>query len=87
MAASHAGYSRCGLGTEVTDRIVEAVRSAGWKQGLIGARVSGGGSGGTVVVLGREDAEPVVRALSEKLGAGVVGGTSSGASAFGTRVV
>jgi len=87
MAASHDGYSRCGLGTAVTDRIVEAARSAGWKRGLIGARVSGGGSGGTVVVLGREDAEPVVRRLSETLGAGLVSGTSSGASAFGTRVI
>jgi galactokinase len=87
MAASHDGYSRCGLGTAVTDRIVEAARSAGWKRGLIGARVSGGGSGGTVVVLGREDAEPVVRRLSETLGAGLVSGTSSGASAFGTRVL
>ncbi len=85
MAASHAGYSRCGLGTPATDRIVEAVRSAGWERGLIGARVSGGGSGGTVVVLGREEAEPVVRRLSETLGAGLVSGTSPGASAFGTR--
>ena len=85
MAASHASYSRCGLGTPVTDRIVAAVRSAGWERGLIGARVSGGGSGGTVVVLGREDAEPVVRELAEALGAGLVGGTSSGSSSFGTR--
>jgi L-arabinokinase len=87
MAASHAGYSRCGLGTAATDRIVAAVRSAGWTAGLIGARVSGGGSGGTVVVLGREDAEPVVRRISDTLGAGLVGGTSPGASAFGTRVL
>ena len=87
MAASHAGYSRCGLGTAVTDRIVEAVCSAGWERGLVGARVSGGGSGGTVVVLGREDAEPVVRRLSETLGVGLVSGTSSGASRFGTRAL
>jgi galactokinase len=87
MAASHDGYSRCGLGTPVTDRIAAAVRASGWAAGLIGARVSGGGSGGTVVVLGREDAEPVVRALSETLGAGLVGGTSSGAASFGTRLL
>jgi L-arabinokinase len=87
MAASHASYSRCGLGTPATDRIVEAVGSAGWERGLIGARVSGGGSGGTVVVLGREDAEPVVRRLAETLGAGLVSGTSHGASSFGTRVL
>ena len=87
MAASHASYSRCGLGTAATDRIVDAVRSAGWERGLIGARVSGGGSGGTVVVLGRKDAEPFVRGLSETLGVGLVSGTSPGASSFGTRVL
>jgi L-arabinokinase len=87
MAGSHAGYSRCGLGAPATDRIVEAVRSAGWESGLVGGRVSGGGSGGTVVVLGREEAEPVVRRLSETFGAGLVGGTSPGAHSFGTRVV
>ena len=87
MAASHEGYSRCGLGAPQTDGIVEAARSAGWERGLIGARVSGGGSGGTVVVLGREDAEPTVRRLAETLGVGLVGGTSPGASSFGTRVL
>ena len=86
MAESHAGYSRCGLGAPATDRIVDAVRSAGWERGLIGARVSGGGSGGTVVVLGRAEAEPVVRRLSETFGAGLVGGSSAGAASFGTRV-
>ena len=87
MAASHAGYSRCGLGTPATDRIVDAVRAAGWEQGLVGARVSGGGCGGTVVVLGRAEAEPVVRRLAKRLGGGIVVGTSGGALSFGTRVV
>jgi L-arabinokinase len=81
MSGSHAGYSRCGLGTPATDRIVAAVRDAG----LIGARVSGGGSGGTVVVLGYDDAEPVVRRIAEALGAGLVSGTSAGAATFGTH--
>jgi L-arabinokinase len=87
MYASHASYSRCGLGMRVTDALVEAVRAAGWEHGLAGARVSGGGSGGTVVVLAHVDAEPVVRELSERLGAGLVGGSSPGAAAFGTRVL
>jgi galactokinase len=82
---SHAGYSRCGLGTARTDALAHAVRRAGWKRGLAGARISGGGSGGTVVVLGREDAEPTVRALAERLGAGLVSGSSAGAAAFGLR--
>ena len=79
MAASHDGYSRCGLGTPATDHIVEAVRHAGWERGLVGARVSGGGCGGTVVVLGREEAEPVVRRIAKRLGAGIAVGTSAGA--------
>ncbi len=87
MYASHASYSRCGLGMRATDALVEAVRAAGWEHGLAGARVSGGGSGGTVVVLGHQDAEPTVRELSERLGAGLVGGSSPGAAAFGTRVL
>jgi len=87
MYASHASYSRCGLGMGATDALVEAVRAAGWEHGLAGARVSGGGSGGTVVVLGHQDAEPTVRELSERLGAGLVGGSSPGAAAFGTRVL
>jgi galactokinase len=87
MAASHASYSRCGLGTPATDRIVEAVRDAGWERGLVAARVSGGGCGGTVVVLGREEAEPVVRRLANELGAGIAVGTSAGAASFGTRTL
>ncbi len=82
---SHAGYSRCGLGVPRTDQIVDAVREAGRDQGLYGARVSGGGSGGTVVVLGRRDAEPRVRAIAESLGAGLISGSSPGAQTFGVR--
>ena len=36
MAASHAGYSHCGLGTPATDRIVDTVRAVGWERGLVG---------------------------------------------------
>lgn len=84
---SHAGYSRCGLGVARTDQIVDAVREAGRDKGLFGARVSGGGSGGTVVVLGRSDSEPYVRAIAETLGAGLLSGSSSGADGFGARFV
>jgi galactokinase len=84
---SHDGYSRCGLGVPRTDEIVKAVRAAGPKCGLYGARVSGGGSGGTVVVLGRRDADSHVRAIAEELGAGLVGGSSAGAAHFGVRFV
>ena len=87
MYESHAGYSRCGLGVPRTDEIVEAVREAGPARGLVGARISGGGSGGAVVVLGRPDALPHARAIAESLGAGLVGGSSPGAARFGVRFV
>ena len=87
MYESHLGYSRCGLGTRGTDELVTAVRQAGWEQGLAGARASAGGSGGAVVVLGRPDAEPLVRSIAASLGAGFVGGSSSGAASFGARTL
>src|SRR4029453_583726 len=56
--ASHASYSSCGLGWEGTDALVALVQSAGPKSGLYGAKITGGGSGGTVAILGRTDAGP-----------------------------
>ena len=60
MFQSHASYSACGLGSDGTDKIVELVRKAGPEQGLYGAKISGGGSGGTVVVLGKTTAREAV---------------------------
>ena len=87
MYESHLGYSRCGLGTRGTDELVAAVQRAGWERGLAGARASAGGSGGTVVVLGHPDAEPLVRSIAASLGTGFVGGSSSGAASFGVRTI
>jgi len=66
MYQSHASYSACGLGSAATDRIVELARAAGPEQGIYGAKITGGGSGGTVAILGRRDAGPVVASLAEK---------------------
>ncbi len=51
MYQSHQSYTDCGLGHEKTDQIVEMIKSKGSKKGLYGARVTGGGNGGTVCVL------------------------------------
>ena len=51
MLQSHESYNAVGLGHLATDNIVESVRKAGPASGVYGARVTGGGSGGTVVVL------------------------------------
>jgi galactokinase len=51
MLGSHEGYTSVGLGEPVTQSIVEKVISEGAHNGVYGARISGGGSGGTVVIL------------------------------------
>jgi galactokinase len=89
MYAAHASYDACGLGSGGTDRLVELVREAGPAHGLYGAKITGGGSGGTVAVLGARDAEPVVRGLAQQyaretgLSPQIFSGSSRGAADFG----
>lgn len=89
MYRSHESYSACGLGVEATDRIVAAVREAGPGAGLYGAKITGGGSGGTVAVLGRADVGSVVAEVAQRCaresGCPVVlfQGSSPGAREFG----
>jgi galactokinase len=66
MGESHASYSACGLGSEGTDRLVAQVEGAGAERGLFGAKITGGGSGGTVAVLGTDAAEAAVREIARE---------------------
>jgi L-arabinokinase len=66
MAESHASYGACGLGSEGTDRLVALVQRTGPDSGMFGAKITGGGSGGTVAVLGTSDAEPAVREIARR---------------------
>ncbi len=89
MDQSHESYSACGLGSAGTDELIRLVRNAGSSAGLFGAKITGGGSGGTVAVLGRRDAEKSVRAVAEKYAQAtghyplLISGSSPGAAAFG----
>lgn len=69
MYRSHQSYTACGLGNDGTDRLVELVQAAGPERGLFGAKITGGGSGGTVAVLGTIDAEGVIRDLAARYAA------------------
>ncbi len=51
MYQSHLSYSRCGLGSEATDSLIKRARQAGPGNGIYGAKITGGGSGGTVCFL------------------------------------
>ena len=66
MYQSHSSYSACGLGSRGTDRLVELAREAGSKKGIFGAKITGGGSGGTVAILGNADAEQAVDEIGER---------------------
>ena len=61
MYESHRSYTACGLGSDATDRLVEMIAALGREHGLFGAKITGGGSGGTVAVFGSAAAEPLVR--------------------------
>ncbi len=64
MYASHQSYSACGLGSTGTDAIVERIRAAGPERGVFGAKITGGGSGGTVAIFATSNAETVVRDIA-----------------------
>ena len=91
MYQSHASYSACGLGSNGTDRLVELVRQAGPAANLYGAKITGGGSGGTVAVLARrgsqEQIERIAATYAQETGCAVdiLGGSSPGAIAWGSQ--
>jgi L-arabinokinase len=93
MYGSHASYGQCGLGSPGTDRLVELVRREGTASGLYGARITGGGSGGTVAVLGRRDAGAAIARLAAAYERDtgyrphVFAGSSPGVLAFGGRTI
>jgi L-arabinokinase len=97
MYASHESYSACGLGSDGTDLLVKLVkenaRDSGGVYSLYGAKITGGGSGGTVAVLGKKGAgaqiEKIAEEYEKKTGYRpyIFSGSSPGAAAFGCLVL
>jgi galactokinase len=93
MFQSHWSYTECGLGCEATDLLVDLVREECASGKLYGAKVTGGGGGGTVAVLGAEDGDASFRRVVEKYAKArgfqpyVFEGSSMGADRFGVRVL
>ncbi len=89
MYQSHASYSSCGLGSRGTDTLVELIRQAGPASQLYGAKITGGGSGGTVAVLAQRGAEEQIQKIVEQyesqtgLKTTILHGSSPGAKAWG----
>jgi L-arabinokinase len=94
MYQSHLGYSECGLGSEATDKIVELVRTERTND-LLGAKITGGGAGGTVAILGKntQQAQKAFTRVAEryqqwsKKEPYIFEGSSPGCDAFGMHTV
>jgi galactokinase len=89
MYQSHASYSACGLGEGRTDLLVQLCRKRGPESGAFGAKITGGGSGGTVAFLGFKS-QALVQAIAEEYAREtgytpyIFTGSSPGAAEFGT---
>jgi L-arabinokinase len=93
MYQSHWSYTETGLGCEATDLLVDLVRKHAGEDLLFGAKVTGGGAGGTVAILGSAhgaDAFDLVvkeYARQRAFTPYVFRGSSPGADRFGIYVV
>jgi len=95
MYESHQGYTECGLGSGATDLIVNWVRAEGAANELYGAKITGGGAGGTVAILGTQRAESerafqrVVARFREQIRRApyIFEGSSVGADRFGIQAL
>ena len=93
MYESHASYSACGLGSDGTDRLVTLAHEVGQARGIYGAKITGGGSGGTVAVLADRQMRGNVDLIADRYGresghgSAVYAGSSDGSRAFGVHPV
>lgn len=94
MYAAHESYrGNCDLSVPEVDFLVELVRQRGAKSGLFGAKITGGGTGGTVAIFGtveaiKEHVPEIAREYSRRVGRmpDIFEGTSPGAMEFGSCV-
>ena len=89
MYESHRSYTALGLNSSGTDLLVELVRREGPGAGLFGAKITGGGSGGTVAVLGNQTSDAAIERVAASYANEtghhpyIFNGSSSGSLAFG----
>ncbi len=92
MYQSHYAYTECGLGSEATDFLVNLCKSAGVLKGVFGAKITGGGAGGTVAILAAKSAGSAIEDLFRQYKVAGYGdpylfeGSSDGADEFGVKV-
>jgi galactokinase len=93
MFQSHWSYTETGLGCEATDQLIEIVRKQCSQDLLFGAKITGGGAGGVVAVLGSVNGGSAFREVVEEYAKlrsfkpYVFEGSSIGADRFGIQVL
>lgn len=93
MYLAHLGYSECGLGSKETDLLVTLSRKKE-ANGLLGAKITGGGAGGTVAILAwdtpsaQEAFQRLVQSYQQQTGIQpyIFEGSSAGCDAFGVLI-
>jgi L-arabinokinase len=93
MYGAHESYrDNCRLSVPEVNFLVEAVRKRGPEHGLYGAKITGGGTGGTVAVFGKisalkEHIPQIATEYSRRVGEmpDIFEGTSPGAIEFGAK--
>jgi galactokinase len=89
LCQSHIAYAECGLGCDACDELV--ARSL--KAGFPGAKMTGGGAGGVVAILGRSSSRDSVLRIAEEFAATrsamphIFEGGSNGVDTFGVHVL
>jgi galactokinase len=93
MYQSHYAYTECGLGAQATDFLVELCRKHGVAQGIYGAKITGGGAGGTVAILADTKAGNTIRRILQDYSDAGFGkpylfeGSSDGADSYGISIL
>lgn len=94
MLAAHRSYSeRVDLGATETDLLVELAMNEGPDRGVYGAKITGGGSGGTVAILCCEGSDETISKIREEYARStntmpmLMSGSSPGAAVFGARQI
>lgn len=89
LCQCHVAYAGCGLGSDDCDELV----ARALKAGLPGAKMTGGGAGGVVAILGVAGDDRAIQALAQEYAAGrdrmphIFEGSSRGVDAFGVQVL
>jgi len=93
MYQSHYAYTECGLGAKATDFLVALCRKQGAANGIYGAKITGGGAGGTVAILADVKASTFVQKIFQDYSDTKLGnpylfeGSSDGADSYGISIL